>query len=120
MGTSGKDIFTTLFTSFLTNTGCRHAVNPTCSARLELILKESLDRAGAIDATATSVGVEAAVVGGLADQLVNLKLVPDKEVEVLVSCQCTRKCKTRQCPCKLERVLCNPNCHVSNNDCTNK
>ena len=88
-----------VFSLLLTNTFCRHAVNPTCSARMEMILKDSLERAGASAATATSGGGKAGVVGELADQLKNMELVPDKEVEVVVTCKCTRKCKTRQCPC---------------------
>jgi len=85
-----------------------------------MILKDSLERAGASAATATSNGGKAGVVGELADQLKNMELVQDKVVEVVVTCKCTRKCKTRQCPCNLEGVLCNPKCHVFNNNCTNK
>ena len=66
----------------------------------------------------------------LADQLVSLKLgdgavkedgaVKNDGVEACaMACKCTRKCKTKLCPCFNTSNPCNALCHPHNNDCTN-
>ena len=38
----------------------------------------------------------------------------------LFNCQCTRKCMTRACACKLGGENCDSNCHTDNHKCVNK
>ena len=82
----------------------KHAVNPTSRFRMEMILQAALE------------DKKVASADDLADQLVSLNLDPDDRV----TCSCTRKCKTKQCPCLAAGIRCKPNmCHPSNNSCTN-
>ena len=82
---------------------------------------------GALGAGAVEAGaVGASVLGGaeaankLVEKLKTMNLVQDPDLpEVKLTCKCTRKCKTKLCPCFLEGYACNPNCHSSNNSCTN-
>ena len=82
---------------------------------------------GALGAGAVEAGaVGASVLGGaeaankLVEKLKTMNLVQDPDLpEVKLTCKCTRKCKTKLCPCFLEGYACNPKCHNSNNSCTN-
>ena len=56
----------------------------------------------------------------LARQFQHIKLVPDPVMTEIVSCTCTRKCKTKLCPCFLQGLACNSKCHANNNNCTNR
>ena len=92
----------------------RHAVNPTSPYRMELILKAAMlkkSEEGVLKAPEVGeVGAEA-----LVSELASLSLTPKDQV----SCQCTRKCKTKQCACFKQNILCNSMCHPHNNTCTN-
>ena len=87
----------------------------------------SAEGGGAVDGGALGDGaVEACVLGvaaaaaKLVEKLKTMNLVQDPDLpEVKMTCKCTRKCKTKLCPCFLEGYACNPKCHSSNNSCTN-
>ena len=82
---------------------------------------------GAVGAGAVGAGtVGASVLGGaeaankLVEKLKTMNLVQGPDLpEVKLTCKCTRKCKTKLCPCFLEGYACNPKCHSTNNSCTN-
>ena len=106
---------------------CRHAVNPTSPFRMELILKAAMaEKAAASAAGASSAaaaasqaaaasGVEKTAGDDLADQLMAMNIESNSEVW----CKCTRKCKTKMCPCLSSGVPCSVKCHPRNNSCTN-
>ena len=103
---------------------CRHAINPTSPYRMELILAAAIKEAEATgEEPATTVLGQAAGQSepikreeDLASQLFSLNLVASP---VDISCTCTRKCKTKLCPCFAANKLCNGQCHKNNNSCTN-
>ena len=57
----------------------------------------------------------------LVKQMESLKMeVAEKEkMEPAVSCNCTRKCKTKACACFSVSLPCSASCHPHINDCTN-
>ena len=106
-------------------------MNPTCSARMEKILEAAMAThlsavPGARSSECRSVTSKAAVPGpvpaveDLTGQLQSMKLVPNPVMAETVLCTCTRKCKTKLCPCFLQGLACNSKCHANNNNCTNR
>ena len=72
---------------------------------MELILKAAIEERKDLAST-----------DDLAEKLVSLNLDPEPRV----TCACTRKCMTKQCPCRAAKTACKASmCHPSNNSCTN-
>ena len=103
----------------------RHAVNPTSTYRMEMILRHAVASQDDVQKPAVEV-VEIVGTGGTAtadasdgleDLMSGMTISGVKEKKVF--CVCTRKCATRKCPCLSAQSACNELCHKNNNTCTN-
>ena len=93
----------------------RHAVNPTSPYRMDLILQDVVKKMTDAKLQGEKDSVD------IVDELSRLTLTQvAQEDEVANPCACTRKCKTKVCPCFKNRNACSPKCHPHNNSCTNK
>ena len=88
--------------------------NPTCPERQKLIL-ESLLRQDAVKADLSmGMGPESDL-DSLIQALGHASIDTDD-----VSCLCTRKCATVNCPCKKSAKFCGLKCHPKNSKCNNR
>jgi len=85
----------------------RHAVNPTSQYRMELILQDMLKKMSD-DKRMQGESNSFDIVDGLS------QMTLDNEAEVVIACECTRKCKTKLCVCYKNKVACNPKCQACN------
>ena len=87
---------------------------------MELIFKAAMElRSSKAESSQCSTSAAVQKVSGadaLVAELESLKLTP----ELQVTCKCTRKCKTKLCPCFKQNIPCTSKCHPQNNSCVNK
>ena len=83
---------------------------------MELILKAVLAEKN--EARKKADEKESAVEQDAESLVEELKSMQLSDVEV-VSCKCTRKCKTKLCCCFKKNVPCTKTCHPHNNSCKN-
>ena len=85
---------------------------------MELILKAAMEQMSAkAESSQYSTSAEVKKVSGadaLVAELESMKLTSE------VTCQCTRKCKTKLCSCFKQNTPCTSKCHPQNNSCVNK
>ena len=96
----------------------RHALNPTSSFRMQLILKNAFAKLEKEKLKSMKV-VDDDDDGSLLSGLMSLSLGESAEKNNPVPCQCTRKCKTKACTCFKARRSCHSLCHIGNRTCTN-
>ena len=92
----------------------RHAINPTSPFRMQLILETALNEMQATMSSTPKFDAD-----NLVDQLLDMKISDTDQTKVKVSCNCTRKCKTKLCQCFKEAAPCNKERHPANSSCTN-
>ena len=116
--------------SLVQNSTCilRHAVNPTSTYRMQMIV-ETLLASAKVESALASAKVEDPE--DLVNQLLEMNLndqvakpdsnkTSDSSKTSDISCNCTRKCATKKCGFFASKSACGALCHKYNNSCTNK